>query len=406
MDRVLDLIESRREEIISLLQQFVQIPSPTCQEGRMADFFERSLREMGLKTFSNPLGDVTGVCQGEAEDQKVFLLNTHLDQAEAGDMEDAYSGSIVNGAKFGVNGQVVFGRGTDGQKACLAAMVSAAKAILDVKTPLKRGFAINAGVMEECGGHLSPQYLIEKDQLPIFAVLSGEHTDLKPVNGHRGMLHLYLRVEGKGAHAAAPEGSSSALTGLARVILALEQLGAKLPKDTCHGDALVSLNKLSVTPNVVNAIPDRCDGVVDIRYPACVSKDDIVATIKECIGGAVAQQKGLTFTVDIRKQSIRSYTGYEANSDESMLPFYTPVDDPLVNTLQDCIQDVTGNRPEPELWKISSETGYFSTVAGLPVVAFGPGEDRFAHTRFEHVKVNDVIITTKVYASMILKLCV
>jgi acetylornithine deacetylase/succinyl-diaminopimelate desuccinylase-like protein len=88
-----------------------------------------------------------------------------------------------------------------------------------------------------------------------------------------------------------------------------------------------------------------------------------------------------------------------------MFPFFTPKDNPLVVALVDSVKEMCGVAPEPELWKISSEAGYFSAVCGFPVVAFGPGEDRFTHNRNEHVKVEDVIITTKVYASVILKMC-
>ena len=402
MDQVFELIESRREAIIALLQQFVRIPSPTGSEGALAAFLHDRLQQIGLDTFTNPLGDVTGVSKGA---RPVFLLNTHLDQAEAGDMLDAFAGVILDGEPFGVTGPVVYGRGTNGQKASLAAMVGAAQAVLDAGIPLRTGFAINAGVMEECGGHLSPRQLLEKDQLPVMAVLSGEHTDLKPVNGHRGMLHIHLRITGKGAHAAAPAGSSSALTGMARVILALEQLNTGLPKDPRYGEALVSLNRLTVTPNIVNAIPDLCEGIVDVRHPASVPRETIIPTITTCIAAAVASQPGLDHTAEVKQRPVRSYTGFEGTSDGSMLPFFTPPDDALVTALADCIQAVTGERPAPRLWTISSETGYFSTEAGLPVVAFGPGEDRFTHNRFEHVKVEDVITTTKVYAAMILKMC-
>ena len=44
-------------------------------------------------------------------------------------------------------------------------------------------------------------------------------------------------------------------------------------------------------------------------------------------------------------------------------------------------------------------------LLSLPVVAFGPGEDQFTHNREEHVKVEDVIQATKVYAEMIAKVC-
>jgi putative selenium metabolism hydrolase len=403
-EQIFHHIDSKREEIIELLQKMVRIPSPTFHEGQLAEFVKNTLLDLGMDVSIDPLGDVTGVLKGRNE-KPLFLLNTHLDHAEPGDMPDPYSGAIMDGERFGVKGKVVYGRGINGQKAALAGMISAVKAIIDLGFGLKKGVALNAVVMEECGGHLGPKYLMENDRLPIHWVLSGEHTDLKPIIGHRGMINIQVTLEGKGSHAAAPEGSSSALTGIARVILALEKLKEELPADETFGQALVSLNKLSVLPNVPNVIPDRCDAVVDARHPASLPREEIVSMITSCINKAVQSQKGLKHTAEIKKSPVKCWTGRDELSDGCMFPFFTSNDHPLVITLLDSIEACCGFRLSPELWTISSETGYFSTVSGLPVVAFGPGEDRFTHNRDEHVKVEDVIMATKVYAAMIARVC-
>jgi putative selenium metabolism hydrolase len=404
ISKLLDHIESNREEVIRLLQEMVRIPSPTFHEGILARYVEARLKKLGMITWVDPLGDVTGVLKGQ-EDTPLLLLNTHLDQAEPGEMENPFSGEIMDGKKFGVSGKVLYGRGTNGQKAALAAMIVAVKMVVELAFPLRRGLAINAGVMEECGGHLAPKYLMKRDKLPVQWVLSGEHTDLRPIIGHRGMINVRLSIQGKGSHTAAPEGSSSALSGVARVILALEELKKSLLKDETFGHTLVALNKLVVSPNVANVIPDRCDAVVDARHPASLPREEIVSRIQACIAQAISSQEGLKHTAEIRMSKVISYTGLEEWSDGCMYPFYTPTDHPLVTHLTDSIEAVCGKRPRPGLWTISSETGYFSTVCGLPVVAFGPGEDQFTHNREEHVKVEDVIQATKVYGEMIAKVC-
>jgi putative selenium metabolism hydrolase len=401
---IFEYIDRHRDAVIGLLQQMVRIPSPTYCEEELARFVERELKAIGMTTSIDSLGDVTGFIRGK-EDERFFLLNTHLDQAEPGDMPDPYSGKVMDGSPFGVSGQVVYGRGTNGQKAALAGLIFAAKTIVNVKVPLKRGLAINASIMEECGGHLGPRYFMEEVKLPVLWVLSGEHTDLLPVIGHRGMINIQVTLEGKGSHAAAPSGSSSALTGMARVILALEKLREELPRDRTFGHALVSLNKLFVSPNVANVIPDRCDAVVDARHPASLARERIVSSITDCIAKAVASQEGLKHTAEVRKTKVTSYKGLEEWADGCMFPFYTQPDHPLVVSLIDSTEKVCGRRPSPGLWTISSETGYFSTICGFPTVAFGPGEDRFTHNRNEHVRVKDVIAATKVYADMIIRVC-
>lgn len=404
LKRIASNIENKRETLIETLQQLVQIPSPTFDEGQLACYVESALTKLGMSVFINDIGDVTGTIQ-VPDHFPLFLLNTHLDQAEPGDMEDPYSGTILDGTRFGVEGDVIYGRGTNGQKASLAAMIIAAKTILELEVPLRRGFAINAGVMEECGGHLSPHYLIERDKIPVFAVLCAEHTNLRVVNAQRGMIHIQLRIDGKGTHAAAPEKANSALVGMARIILALEELGDLLPNENRYGRALVSLNKLRVLPNVVNMIPDTCEAVIDVRQPATISRDAISDVVKNCITETVKQQPGLGYEAEIQHKPVTSYTGIQLQSDGCMYPFYTPEDDPLVKALQASVLSICGPPSEPELWSISSEAGYFSTIAGLPVVAFGPGEDRFTHNREEHVRIDDLVKTAQVFAAMIVRMC-
>ncbi len=397
-------IDRKRERLIDLLQQFVQIPSPTFHEGELAACVADHLRTLEMEVFINEIGDVTGIREG-SKFSPLLLLNTHLDQADPGDMRDPFSGIVMPGNRFGVEGEVVYGRGTNGQKASLAAMIIAAETLLETGTRLEKGFAINAGVMEECGGHLSPEFLIEHEHLPIFAVLCGEHTDLRVVNRQRGMIHFPLRINGKGAHAAAPEGASSALAAIAKVISGLEQLNERLNTDETLGTALVSINKLLVIPNVANVIPEACEAVVDLRQPASMSRDEITGIVLDEINHIVTSRPGLSHTAGIEKASARTYTGLDVEFDGCMHPFFTPAGDPLIVAIRQSVQAVCGSDTEPQLWTISSEAGYFSTVAGLPVAAFGPGKDEYTHNSQEHVAVEDVVKAAKVYADVVLRLC-
>lgn len=402
--RIITSIDRRRNEIIQLVQKLVSIPSNAGDEGELAEFLLEAFEKIGLQSTINPLGDVNGVLGIEKGDS-YFLLNTHLDQAEPGDMPNPYSGAILDGAKFGDTGEVIYGRGTNGQKSALAGFMMAIQTIMDLEIPLKRGVLLNANVFEENGGHISPEYLLNQENYSIFASICGEHTDLQPVNRQRGMIHIPLKITGIGGHAASPEGKSSALLGMAKVIVSLSDLAKTFPRDEKLGDALVSINKVSVSPNVANAIPDSCLATIDIRQPASIERDEIISRVNADIKKVVVRQLGLSFKSEITKKKVISHTGYQAWSDGCMYPFYTPEDQPVVAALINCLELVTGERRKTELWKISSEAGYYSSIAKIPVVAFGPGEDKFTHNNIEHVRMADVIAATKVYALMIYRMC-
>ena len=401
---IIQAIDNQHTEIIQLLQKLVSIPSNAGDEGELAEFLLGEFERIGMRASINPLGDVNGVL-GEPGGDGYFLLNTHLDQAEPGEMPEPFSGALMDGSKFEDSGEVIYGRGTNGQKSALAGFMFAIKTILDLQIPLKRGILLNANVFEENGGHISPEYLLNQEHYSIFASICGEHTDLRPVNRQRGMIHIPLKINGIGGHAASPEGKSSALLGMAKVITSLSELAATLPKDDVLGNALVSINKLFVSPNVANAIPDSCQATIDIRQPASIEREKIVSIVQDNIASVVKTQPGLSFDSGITKKKVVSHNGFEAWSDGCMYPFFTPEDHPIVSGLVDCIEAVTGERRATQLWKISSEAGYYSSIASIPVVAFGPGEDRFTHNNIEHVKVDDVITAAKVYALMIFRMC-
>jgi acetylornithine deacetylase/succinyl-diaminopimelate desuccinylase-like protein len=405
IEAILNDMDAKQERIIQSAQEMVRIPSPTHHEGQLAEHLEQIFSDLGLQTSINAVGDVIGIAPGAA-DAPLFLINTHLDQAGPGDMPDPYSGEVVDGERFGVPGHVIYGRGINGQKASLAAMIAAAEAVLRADVPLRRGFALHAGVLEECGGHISPKHLVEVDQLPIAEVLCAEHTNLRVVNRQRGMIHVRLRIDGVGSHAASPEGASSALVAMARAILALDDLEHTLPGDPELGRALVSLNQLEVVPNIANVIPDVCRAVIDVRQPASVSRDEIVQIVRAALERALSEREGISCHAAIEEKTVQSYTGQEAQSDGCMYPFFTREDEPLVRSLKESVREICGHSNETELWSISSEAGYFATVADLPVVAFGPGEDRFTHNQLEHVRVEDLMLCAKVFAAMILKRCV
>ena len=40
----------------------------------------------------------------------------------------------------------------------------------------------------------------------------------------------------------------------------------------------------------------------------------------------------------------------------------------------------------------------------IPTIGFGPGEERFAHTKDEHVKIEHIIKATKFYLGLLLEL--
>jgi acetylornithine deacetylase/succinyl-diaminopimelate desuccinylase-like protein len=51
-------------------------------------------------------------------------------------------------------------------------------------------------------------------------------------------------------------------------------------------------------------------------------------------------------------------------------------------------------------WSFSTDGTYTAGVANIPTVGFGPGEERYAHTLDEQIRLNDVVDAARVYARL------
>ncbi len=53
-----------------------------------------------------------------------------------------------------------------------------------------------------------------------------------------------------------------------------------------------------------------------------------------------------------------------------------------------------------KVWAFSTDGAYTRGEAGIPTVGFGPGEERYAHTVNEQVRLADVLLAANGYASI------
>jgi len=72
--------------------------------------------------------------------------------------------------------------------------------------------------------------------------------------------------------------------------------------------------------------------------------------------------------------------------------------------LRGAVSEATGREPQLTLWRFATDGRFYSWL-GIPVIGFGPGEERFAHTHREHVKVADFLDAVRAYAWMACRVC-
>ena len=396
-------LNSRAAEIIAFAGELVRIPSPPGNEGQLSQAILQRLKRLDVPAEIDEIGNVLAGVSAPLESGGIFFA-THTDQAPPGAMPEPFSGDLRDGRPFGVQGQILWGRGSNGQKAALAAMVYALGALRASGAKLDLPVGIAGLVMEEGGGHIGPRYLNDQRGFRPRWVIIGENTDLAVHTGHRGITNLRLTVQGKASHASVPSEGINALLCFADVCRIIEQRSPELPVHPEFGPLTVTPTMLSVSPDVTNVVPESCVANLDCRVipgwtPAQVR--DLVAGWLQHAGVA----RGASVSVEIRSQQVTSWTGRDIESDGCILPFSTDPADELVAAAASSVEDVTGTAPEIRLWRAATDGGYYGGALGLPTIGIAPGKAAYSHTVNEHVPADDVPRAAAIYANLALRLC-
>jgi putative selenium metabolism hydrolase len=278
-------------------------------------------------------------------------------------------------------------------KGSLAAMVYGAKALLDREVPL-RGDLYLVGVVQEepCEG-LGMRVLMEEEGLLADAVLLGEATDLQVVRGQRGRMEIEVVVRGRSCHASAPHLGENAIYAAARLIFGIEMLSAQLAEDRFLGPGTLAVTHIENTAGSRNAVPDSCTFYVDRRLTLGETETKALAEVR-----GVLLREDVNATISIPEYTSTSYTGYQARAKAYFAPWALDRDHPLVQQVCRAVRAELGYRPNLGKWNFSTDGVYTMGVAGVPTVGFGPGEERYAHTADERIRVDDVVRAAQGYA--------
>lgn len=414
-ERVLTAVEAARDEIVDFTAALIRIPTvnppgmeyPTC-----AEVVGRRLRDGGFEvgyfaaegrpehTPDFPRVNVVGRRTGEHPRPTVHL-NGHIDVVPAGHgwTVDPFAGIVRDGR--------IYGRGACDMKAGLAAAVFAAEAIRRADVPLRGSIEISATVDEESGGFAGVAWLAERGYLTSRTV---DHVIIpEPLNvdrvclGHRGVYWFEVTTRGRIAHGSMPFLGVSAIdqmTGLLDHIrrdflprLASRTTSVPVVPDLAR-HATLNVNGISGGQPVdgiqTPCVADQCRAVFDRRFLLEEGFEETRREIVALLDGLASNTDG--FRYDLRDLMV-------------VHPTHTPVDSPLVATLDRHILDILG-RPATHVASPGTyDHKHVDRIGGIRnCVAYGPGVLDLAHQPDEWCSVDDLVTATKVLALSLLTL--
>ena len=327
---------------------------------------------------------------GAGTSGKSLMLITNAMNQPAATMPNAYAGDVTDGARFGLPGEVVLGKGASEQKANMAAMLVAMEAVLRGGYPLAGRLVHVCCVSGETGSHAAIRSVIEGEGVRAdLAYLGG--TSLMMTLGNRGRIDVFITVHGAPTHSSRPEDGANAITGAMEVIRRLGEI--KL--DQVHpalGRQTLTVNRIRSFPESTHTIQASCELTIDRRLLPGEDPDAAFAEITAVAKSVEAwpdPASGKPFRVEVTLGPF-------------MYPSLVATDAEVVQELFAASRLALGTEPATFYAPNAFDQGYLNHV-GIPTVNWGPGEYKFAHTDFDLAAVDRVRDAALVFAALIMR---
>lgn len=354
------------ERLQGLLEQMVNIYSPSGKEEEVVDFVAGHLRSNGVTVNLQPVDEQRSnlVATPEGLEQIELCLVGHLDTVAAYDLDD-YGFELVDGE--------VRGLGTVDMKSGCAAMVEAFTVLCNQagRTPP----VALALVVDEEEDSAGARALIDEYHFP-WAIV-GEPTDLAPCLGHYGYLEVFLRTRGKRAHSALPEVGQNAIEAMLRLLLHVTDFAAS------EGSRLVyNIRELAGLPSGF-VVPDLCEAWLDFHIPPDMRMDSLKADLENIVAPDAI---GLS-SLDLYMRFEDTYAGYEISPNRA-----------FVKKLRQ-VYEAMSRDWNPQQFRSHSD-GNVLWAAGIDPIVLGPGRLDLAHSQDEGLPFADVVAAADLYLNI------
>jgi acetylornithine deacetylase/succinyl-diaminopimelate desuccinylase-like protein len=394
------LLDARisRTRAKELLIELVKVPSPQTElledEPLLKTFIktavEPRLRAMGFTDIHyDVMGNlIAGYGAGTSGKSLMFIGNAMNQPAST--MPNPYGGDVVDGAKYGLPGECVMGKGASEQKANLAAMLHAMETVITSKVPVAGKLIFTCCLSGETGKHDAIKSVVEgADVRADMAVLGG--TGLKITLGNRGRIDVFVTVKGSPCHSSRPWDGINAISGATE---AIRLLLCKVKLDKSHpqlGKTSLTVNHIRSFPESTHTVQERCEFTLDRRLlpgedpNAAFAEIERIAKEVEQLADPVS---GKRYGIDVRLGPF-------------MYPSLVTMESPIVKAILRASEVMLGQPVETYYSPSAFDQGYLNHV-GIPTANFGAGEHQYAHTDYDMASVERTTDSARVYAFMML----
>lgn len=282
----------------------------------------------------------------------------------------------------------LWGRGSADMKGGIASMAIALAALSEIDLAGRVEMVLVPD--EETGGDAGTRRLVELGRLGAngVAAILGEPTSGKIWNANRGAVTLRVTVRGRSAHVGLHYRGENAFENALPILVTLHEL----KYDIEHRRTAFHIAPVAATKSILmlggevagghqfNVVPDRFSFTVERRF----NPEEDLETERGRLFEAIREATAVGVEVDVDVVQEGASSAVEERSD-------------LVRALRSSIEDVTGKSVECEMCPGLLESRFYAQ-AGVPAVAYGPGELEVSHGPDESVEVARLLECAQVYA--------
>jgi acetylornithine deacetylase len=392
-------------EVIDLARELVKIPSYTTDETPVAEFLHRYLQKEGFESRLQEvdpgrfqtIARLPGTGGGTS---LMFDGHIDIDPIPGGWVRDPWTPTI-EGDRF-------YGAGIYNMKGGDTAMIMAAVAARRAGVRL-RGDVLLACVVGELQGGVGTVAMLKSGVRADMAIVPEPYSTQNIITKHTGVVEFLVHVLGRSAHISRAEHGVDAIVRGARAVLALEALHLRGERDPdlpglprlCVGSVIGGRGREWELrgPNIV---PDVCSLFVDVRFPAGLTHDSILADVRGALDALAAADRTFRYEIEWPARPERRVMR------EVMTPLSVPKDHPVVRTLAANVRAVRG--VEPTIGAVApysyagNDTSHLYR-AGIPCCLYGPagGFDEGRDDRWTSVE--QIVTCTRVFGGMIADVC-
>ncbi len=410
-------LRSGNGNIVDLLKHLVRIRSEVyikdskvirLNYDKIADFIEKKAKEFKLNVERIDLKVKDGVVptllislENKSKERLAFVCHY--------DVVPARGPWIVNGKEIDpyepleINGKV-YGRGASDDKSAIASGLIAFSELLRENVELKYKPTLVITGDEEIGG-LGIRALLDEGYRWDRVVILDASADYLGI-GASGVVHLWIKVKGRGGHAGYPHLTINPVENLIRLLYHLLETykatrfskiskypsppNSPIPK--VWGRVSFTILKLGEKePEKHNFIPNEAIAGIDIRL---IPEEDLDEALNEfySIFNSLASKLGINAVVEL----VSAQRGWYAT------------DNQLVNEAKDALSKAISKLGIEQKVRIAAELGgndgTFFFNKGIPVIAFGAiRPDNNIHTNNEFVYVRDLYLLKEFIKELLIK---